>query len=193
MTKIGFLLLSGGKSSRMGTAKALIEMDGKMLLETVAEAGAAFDEKILSVNDPSIPTPKGFMRVADVYPGCGPMAGIHAALQATHCDALVTAPCDTPNYSEALAKMLVDAYDPAYDVVMLVSSDGRDQPLYGVYAKRCLPVIEKHLEAGRLKMMRMLEEMKIRKISLPERITQSVFENLNTPQDIQEFVNKKGI
>ena len=97
MAKIGFLLLSGGKSSRMGTPKALLEIEGKTLLESVAAAGEGFEERILSVNDPSIPTPEGFVRCADVYPDCGPMAGIHAALDMTGCDALVTAPCDAPH------------------------------------------------------------------------------------------------
>lgn len=45
--KIGFLLLCGGKSSRMGTPKALLEVKGRTLLETVAEAGKNFDEKII--------------------------------------------------------------------------------------------------------------------------------------------------
>ena len=97
MTKLGFLLLSGGQSRRMGTHKALLEIGEGMLLDTIAKAGEGFDEQILSANDPAIPTPAGFVRCADVYPGCGPMAGIHAALAMTACDALVTAPCDAPN------------------------------------------------------------------------------------------------
>lgn len=192
MAKIGFVLLCGGKSSRMGKTKALLEVNGKRLLETVAQAGEGFAERILSVNDPAIPTPEGFVRIEDVYPGCGPMAGIHAALAATTCDALVTAPCDAPYYSRALAEVLAQAYDPAENAVMLVGRDGRDQPLCGIYAKSCLPVLEAHLRAGRFKMMRMLEEMNVRRMALPEHIEERVFENLNTPQDIQEFVNKNG-
>ena len=58
MAKIGFLLLSGGKSSRMGMPKALLEIGGRTLLETVALAGNGFEERILSANDPDIPTPR---------------------------------------------------------------------------------------------------------------------------------------
>ena len=112
MAKIGFLLLSGGKSTRMGTHKALLEVNGRTLLDTVADAGKEFDVRILSVNDPSIPAPEGYARCADVYPDCGPMAGIHAALCKTDCDALVTAPCDAPYYSAELARYLKEQYDP---------------------------------------------------------------------------------
>ena len=167
MTKIGFLLLSGGKSSRMGTPKALLEIDGKTLLESVAAAGEGFEERILSVNDPSIPTPDGFVRCMDVYPDCGPMAGIHAALAMTDCDALVTAPCDAPYYSGELAEYLLAQFQPGLDALVLMDETGRAQPLTGVYSKSCLPVLDEHLKTGRLKIMWMLEEMKLKKIMLP--------------------------
>ena len=187
MTKIGFLLLSGGKSSRMGMPKALLEIDGKTLLETVAKAGEDFEERILSVNDPSIPAPEGFVRCADVYPDCGPMAGIHAALSMTSCDALVTAPCDAPHYSKELAQYLLSRFEPGLDALVLVDETGRAQPLTGVYSKSCLPVLDEHLKTGRLKIMRMLEEMKLKRIALPEHIAQKVFRNLNTKEEYERF------
>lgn len=187
MAKIGFLLLSGGRSSRMGMPKALLEVEGKTLLETVAEAGEGFEERILSVNDPSIPTPEGFVRCADVYPDCGPMAGIHAALLMTDCDALVTAPCDAPYYSMELAQYLLSQFEPELDALVLVDHDGRAQPLSGVYSKNCLPVLEEHLKTNRLKIMWMLEEMKLKKAALPTHLSGRVFQNLNTPEDLKHF------
>jgi len=191
MARIGFLLLSGGKSSRMGTPKALLMVNGSTLIDTVARAGADFDERILSVNDPSIHTPDGFVRVEDVYRGCGPMGGIHAALLAANCDALVTAPCDAPFYSKALAEYLVQQYEPELDALVLHDSTGRMHPLCGVYTKRCLPVLEKHLTTGRFKLMRMLEEVRLKTITLPEYLSDSVFENLNTPEDLAVFGGKE--
>jgi len=190
MMKLGFLLLSGGKSSRMGSHKALLELDGSTLLHTVARAGEGFGVRILSANDPEIPTPEGFIRCEDVYAGCGPMAGIHAALLMADCDALVVAPCDAPYYNKELAQYLAQQYDPALDALVLIDSDGRDQPLSGVYARSCLPVLEEHLKAGKLKMMRMLEDMRLRRITLPQHLSAQVFENLNTPQDVEKYKQK---
>lgn len=187
MARIGFLLLCGGKSARMGMPKALLEMNGSTLLDTVARAGAEFDVRILSANDPAIPTPEGFVRCADVYPGCGPMAGIHAAFARTDCDALVVAPCDAPHYCRELAQALAAQYDPAYDAVVLVDETGRAQPLSGIYSRSCQPVLEAHLRTGRLKMMRMLEEMRLKRIPLPAQLKGNVFENLNTPEDVRLF------
>ena len=187
MAKIGFLLLSGGKSSRMGMPKALLEIEGKTLLEMVAKAGEGFEEKILSVNDPSIPTPEGFARCADVYANSGPMAGIHAALSMTDCDALVTAPCDAPYYSAELAQYLLSQFEPELDALVLLDDQGRAQPLSGVYSRSCLPVLEEHLKTNRLKIMWMLEEMKLKKIALPDHIAQNVFRNLNTKEEYERF------
>lgn len=187
MAKIGFLLLSGGKSVRMGSPKALLEVNGCTLLDTVAQAGTGFDVRILSVNDDSIPTPDGFVRCADVYPGCGPMAGIHAALASTDCDAMVTAPCDAPYYCAELAEYLRDQFDPALDALVLVDREGRAQPLSGVYSRSCLPVLEEHLQTGKLKMMWMLESMKLKKIALPQSLGERVFMNLNTMEELRAF------
>lgn len=187
MVKLGFLLLSGGQSKRMGTHKALLEIEGGRLLDVIASAGNGFAERILSANDPTIPTPEGFARCEDVYPGCGPMAGIHAALSMTACDALVSAPCDAPNYSEELAQYLAQQYDPAYDALILTDETGRAHPLMGVYGKSCLPVLDTHLREGRYKMMLMLEGMRLKKMTLPARLSQQVFDNLNTPQDVQAY------
>ena len=187
MTKIGFLLLSGGRSKRMGSPKALIELGGRTLLDTVAQAGEGFAQCILSANDPCIPTPEGFVRCADEYPGCGPMAGIHAALRKTCCDALVTAPCDAPYYCAELAQYLCTQYEPGLDAVVLVDHTGREQPLCGVYSKRCLPILEEHLAKGHFKMGWMLEQMDTKKVSLPQSLSEQVFENLNTQQELEQF------
>ena len=192
MSRIGFLLLCGGKSSRMGTPKALLKVNGRTLLETIAEAGTDFDERIFSVNDPSIPTPNGFVSCEDIYSGCGPMAGIHAALSRTSCDALVVAPCDAPYYCKELAQYLADQYESELDALVLVDRDGRSQPLTGVYSKSCLPVLEDHLRKGRLKIMWMLEEMNLKRTALPEQWDKYVFMNLNTPEELQMFERMNG-
>lgn len=190
MPQIGFLLLSGGKSRRMGTAKALLEIDGERMLERVARAGDGFSTRILSVNDDAIPTPQGFVRCADVYPGRGPMAGIHAALVRTACDALVVAPCDAPCYSAQLARYLAAQYDPALDAVVLTDQSGEIQPLCGLYTRGCVPVLERHLQQDKLRMKLMLELMAVRRVGLPPELQERVFLNLNTAQEFEDFTKQ---
>lgn len=185
--KIGFLLLCGGHSSRMGQSKALLDFGGEPLAARIAHAGENFERRILSVNDDAIPTPPGFDRVGDIYKDCGPMGGLHAALSHTDCDALVVAPCDAPNYSAQLAQFLASQITPQLDAVILRGENGRTHPLMGVYAKSCLPALTEHLQAQRFKLMRMLGTLRTREITLPPDIPQSVFDNLNTPEDLEKF------
>ncbi|MBQ2991483.1 MAG: molybdenum cofactor guanylyltransferase [Clostridia bacterium] len=186
--RIGFLLLCGGRSSRMGQSKALLKVGGMPLAERVALAGAGFDERIFSVNDDGIPTPEGFIRVSDLYTLCGPMGGLHAALTQTACDALVVAPCDAPRYSAQLAQYLAQQYTPGVDALILRDDTGKAHPLMGVYARSCLPALEAHLRSERFKLMRMLDSLNTREIVLPAPLSQDIFENLNTPEDLTRFL-----
>ncbi len=84
------IILAGGRSSRMGQDKAMLQIAGETQLQrTVALAIAVGCEQILvSRNQP------GF--IEDVYPEAGPLAGIQAALlHATASQCLVLA-IDTP-------------------------------------------------------------------------------------------------
>lgn len=98
------LVLCGGKSSRMGRDKALLELDGETLLVRCKKLGAALgaEQILISRNEP------GF--IADLVQDAGPMAGIAAALP--HCRSrwLLVLPVDMPLLSpEALAPLLQHA------------------------------------------------------------------------------------
>ena len=181
--QLGFLLMSGGLSSRMGRPKALLEVCGEPLIDRIARTGEGFGERILSANDDSIPTPAGFARVGDIFTGCGPMGGLHAALSACKSDALITVPCDAPRITREAVKDLAAQFEEGLDALILEGSDGRVHPMMGVYAKSCLPALTAHLEAGRFKLMLMLGELRVKRVRLPETIPQCVLQNLNTPED----------
>jgi len=137
----------------------------------------------MSVNDPSIPTPKGYVRCADIHPGNGPMAGLHAALKRTSCDALVAAPCDAPFYSAELAQFLASQYEAKMDALILTDSTGRAQPLMGVYSRRMADAFEKSILSGHCKLMRLLDGMNTEMITLPAHMDERVFRNVNTPEE----------
>lgn len=190
MRGMGFLLLCGGASSRMGRCKALLMVNGEPLYLSVARAGRAFTERLLSVNDPAIPTPEGFARIPDLVPGCGPIGGLHAALSVCESPALIVAPCDAPFYSEALARHLAERFDPAWDALILTDPSGRSHPLLGVYAKSCLPAIARHMDAGDYKLARMLGDLRVCREAPPGALGESIFLNLNAPADLAALTNR---
>ena len=115
------------------------------------------------------------------------MAGIHAAFVRSDCDALVVAPCDAPYYCAQLARHLAEQYDPRWDAVILKEQSGDVQPLCGLYAGGCVPVLESHLQQGKLRIKPMLDLMATQYIELPPALQERVFLNLNTPQDLEDF------
>jgi molybdopterin-guanine dinucleotide biosynthesis protein A len=92
---VGGYVLAGGRSSRMGRDKALLELAGKPLVEhaLVKLRRICRDVAILSNNDAL--TRFGPV-VKDLHPGCGPMSGLEAALAHTVHDWNLILPVDLP-------------------------------------------------------------------------------------------------
>lgn len=98
------LVLCGGKSSRMGRDKALLELDGETLLERTKRLGKALgaQQVLVSRNE------AGFIQ--DLVSDAGPMAGIAAAIPHCHTGWLLVLPVDMPLLTpQALDPLLLDS------------------------------------------------------------------------------------
>jgi molybdenum cofactor guanylyltransferase len=92
---IGGYVLAGGRSSRMGTDKALLELAGKPLIEHAVTklCRVCASAHILSASAALA----GYAPlVADLHPGCGPIGGIEAALAHSPYDWNLILPVDLP-------------------------------------------------------------------------------------------------
>ncbi len=101
------LVLSGGKSSRMGRDKALLQLDGETLLERSKRLGEALgaQQVLVSRNEP------GFIQ--DLVHDAGPMAGIAAALPHCLTNWLLVLPVDMPLLTPAALEPLFLSSCPA--------------------------------------------------------------------------------
>lgn len=175
------LILCGGRSSRMGADKAALPLGGGTLLERAAAFWSARPEVgavLAAVGTPehSLSLPAGVTPVYDVFPGAGPMAGLHAAFVQTDAEALYVSAVDMPYLTpDALPPI------PEGDAAVFVK-DGRPDPLFGVYRRSCLPALTAALERGDRRMTALLEELDVEYRELPEGLS-AVLENLNTRAD----------
>ena len=96
VTSVAGAVLAGGASSRMGRPKALIEIDGRTLLDRAVGAltAAAIDPVIVVGGDQAAIEAAGHRFVPDEYPGEGPLGGIISALGAVDTDLVVVLACD---------------------------------------------------------------------------------------------------
>jgi len=181
------VVLAGGKSSRMGRDKASLRWDDSDLLHTVLDRLAAVCPELIVVsNVPRALKRRGVLVVSDSYPGCGPLAGIHAGLLAMGAEYGFFAACDMPFLSSAAIARIVDAaagWDAAVPYI-----DGYYHPLHAVYHKRCLPHIEQILAAGDYRVLSFYPQVRLRRISVDELRPADpdlrTLCNINTPEEL---------
>jgi molybdopterin-guanine dinucleotide biosynthesis protein A len=188
--KLAGLVLCGGASRRMGVDKALLEIDGQVLVDRVAgrllTAGAS--RILLATGTPGRLGPRAEEQVADDPAAygelAGPLAGIVAGLTEAHdADLLLVAAVDLPHASPDLFRWLVDQWrsEPA---LVPVDANGRPQPLHAVYAtaQTARQVIDRRLRQGERRVMPALDEIGARYVEAPPELSTSKWaENWNEP------------
>mgnify|MGYP001392302733 CR=1 FL=1 len=183
-------ILAGGRSSRMGRNKALLDVAGLPLIErTYRTMAELFAEVIVVTNTPRdyvfLPCPL----VGDVYPNVGSIAGVHSALQHSTNETIFVVPCDMPFLEPRLIRQLC-AQNGDWDALVPVSARGVE-PLHALYRRRCLPQLETRLLSGRKQLLGFLRSVETRYVDVDASLSASaepLFCNLNTPQDYAAHV-----
>ena len=181
-------VLAGGKSSRMGDNKAFIDFHGQTLLDRALAVLRAACGKTTIVGDPAIFGEHGPV-VPDLFPGCGPLGGIHAALAHSSFDLNILLAVDMPFVSAELLRFLLrEAENDASSALVTVPRTGRGlQPLCAVYRRGFAAVAELALKAGNYKIDSAFEAIPIKVITERELATagfsEKDFFNVNTPDD----------
>jgi molybdopterin-guanine dinucleotide biosynthesis protein A len=134
-------VLCGGQSRRMGTDKAVVEVDGVAMAERVArtleEAGC--QPVVLVGGDVALLARFGRPTIADEWPGEGPLGGVLTALHAVGAEGVVVAACDLPWLDVDTVRALIDAAataEPSIDVA--VATTARLEPALAWWNGRAL-------------------------------------------------------
>jgi len=194
MPDFSAFVLAGGRSSRMGTDKAFLRFEGRTLLARALDLLRALTPEVCIVGPAAKFAPHGRV-IEDVYPGRGPLAGIHAALSASTTELNLILAVDLPFVSESLLRFIVEQARAAVAVVTVPRIAGGYQPLCAVYRLAFAPLAEAALEAGRNKIdalfvaatTRILEEPELRRFAF----SAAMFDNLNTPEDLRRVIPEK--
>jgi molybdopterin-guanine dinucleotide biosynthesis protein A len=183
------VILAGGKNSRFsGKNKALVHVGGKRILDRIYEVFTIlFDKIILVTNDPVQYMEWDFDIVTDIFAIRSSLTGIHTGLFYITTPYAFFAACDIPFIKKELIEILLGSVEPSIDIVIPETSKGLE-PLCSVYSKRCLKPVEEQLEKQSLKIERMFQKVRVKKISedILRTIDQDLlsFSNINTPDDL---------
>jgi molybdenum cofactor guanylyltransferase len=165
MRAAGFVL-TGGKSTRMGTDKALLPYRGATLLEWVASQVKLAAGSVRIVGEAERYAAFALPGLAERYPGCGPLSGIEAALREGGAEwSLVTA-CDMPGLrADFLRRLLISALalrkGRGEVAVVAETVDGGLEPLCAAYHAKLLPDVRQALESGCLAVHKLLKKSMI--------------------------------
>jgi molybdenum cofactor guanylyltransferase len=194
---ISAIILAGGRSSRMGTDKALLPLPDKpdiTFVEHLASLLASTCHEVLLVaRDPIqaadyAPVKSPNVRLlTDETPNIGPLMGLYSGLKAIHpssTHALLVA-VDMPFIQPTLISYLLA--QPHNDALLIPLVDQVPQVLLAVYPRVTLPHIEARLREGRRDLrslltvcpVRYIEEAQLRTVDPHLRS----FVNINTPEE----------
>lgn len=192
-------ILIGGNSSRFGSPKALIAIDGEPLLDRTSNTidTAIPNTKITLVSsgpDQFLGLPNNLPFIFDLYQGRGPLGGLHAALAYAESEWAFIVACDYPFITADLISYLEAHVADDVDAVVPIQPDGRGQPLCAFYrVKPCLEMVESILDRQRPTppLRAILEDINTHYIpfneieNLPD--SERFFVNLNTPEDLERL------
>lgn len=192
--KVSGIILAGGRSSRMGQDKTLLTIEAETLIErTVRELREVTDEIIIASNQKCKYNIPGTTEVRDIFPGKGPMGGIHSGLMSAQNSFAFVVAADMPLFSAQTARYLIAKIDGSYDVIA-PEIDGSWEPLCAVYSKSCLKTIEQFLLDDIRNVFGLYKSVKVLKVEEQELAaigkSKDTFYNLNTPQDYQAILRR---
>lgn len=182
----------------MGTDKAFLEFQGKTLLGNALELGRAVADEVRIVGDPAKFEDFGTV-VEDIYPGRGPLGGIHAALKRSETDLNLMIAVDLPLLEVRFLRYLMQAAEHSGAVVTVPRVAGYYEPLCAVYRTEFLTLAEQALIAGRNKIDAVFTRIGLRTVDDQElaqhHFSPEMFRNVNTPEDwklAQEEFARRG-
>ena len=186
------IVLTGGRSRRMGRDKCAIVLDGRTLLQRVVDALDGAVDELLVVGSPGRPplevrSTRPLRALADPEPHGGPLVGIATGLAATTAPVTLIVACDLPYLAPPLLRLLAARAGAGAQLVVPLRG-GEPQLLCAAWRREALDTVRDHLEAGDRAVAAVLDDLQAELLP-PEAYAAAdpdgrSFVNLNTPEQL---------
>jgi len=180
----GGYILAGGKSSRMGSDKGMVEFNGKKMIGHVINA-LRFIHEVGIISNNEEYNQFGKRVCPDIYKNSGPLGGIHSALYNSNADWNFIVSCDLPFITSEFLFFLLTTLKTHKGKTRVPVHDNKLEPLCALYHKSCISEIEKLILKKELKMQDALLKLEPAYIEVPSVFDANVlFRNINSPADM---------
>lgn len=192
------IILSGGKSVRMGRDKAFIEIDGIPIIQRIYDIfQKIFTEIIIVTNQKEFYSGFKAKIVSDLIVNNGALGGLYTGLFFSSNLYSFCVACDMPFLKESMIQYLIKQANE-YDVIVPRTEDGL-QPLHAVYSKNCLESIKNIIGMGKCKIIdfyplvktKIIEESEFISLDINLNLMRESFVNINTPVELNFLKERK--
>jgi molybdopterin-guanine dinucleotide biosynthesis protein A len=192
----GFILV-GGASSRMGTDKAALLLEGRTFVQRIADELLGVTDSVTLIGKDSRKLELNLPSAPDAYENWGALGGVHAALSVSQSLWSLIVACDLPFVTAGLFARLAGLRED-FQAVAAVQKDGHPQPLAALYRNDpCLVRADQLIRSGERRPIALLQSVRTRWVSFSELQELSgadhFFDNINTPQDYEQASGKGNI
>ncbi|MEG1997941.1 MAG: molybdenum cofactor guanylyltransferase, partial [Clostridiales bacterium] len=176
----GAIILAGGRSSRFGRDKSLLKIDGiTIVADNIRRWEGLFSDIIIVSNSAHKLDIAQTREISDLYPGCGPLGGLHAGLCAAKYAMNLLTACDMPYLNRDLISLLLaQAAQSAQADIVACRYQGKVEPLCALYHQRCAALAERLLRQGQRSMMGLHDRCRVSYVEVEEALF-----NINTQED----------
>lgn len=186
-TNITGIILAGGKSSRIGFDKGVINLNGKPFIVHIIEAMKPLVNNIIIVSDNTDYDKFGYQIVNDLIKNFGPVAGLYSGLSNSKTEYNLVLSCDVPLIKTFILEQLIDRFDIDYDMIQL-QSENKSMPLIAIYKTHCLHTFEAQLNKNEKRLRIAVEQLKHKTITIDSECDQYV-KNINTIAQLNEILH----
>jgi len=181
----GIIIAKGEKSRRLGKIKAFIKIDGVSLIEKIInEIYGCFEKVIIVTTDlKKFENIKNVEICKDEYK-VGPIGGIFTGLNISPYNYNFIFACDYPFIKKEVVEYM-KKIKRNYDILIPKNEDSI-HPLFAIYSKNVLPVIEKNLKIGKYRVFDLVKEVNVKYVKYIHNF-EKVFFNLNTKKDLEKI------
>ena len=180
-------ILAGGKSTRMGQNKALMEFQNETMITRISRQFSDCHEVLVSASQRGIYEAEGLRVVYDEADSIGPIEGIRQLVSHAGEEYIFICAADMPFVDRKIAEYLAEFISSDYDCYV-VTDEEHVHPLCAIYSKRVLPVIEELIREKRYKLIEILNRVRTKYVSLKyTNFDRRIVKNVNTKDEYLEL------
>lgn len=182
------IILAGGKSSRMGSDKGLLCLNGTPMISHIIYVLEEMKLPIIIISNNIEYNQFGYPVYEDIIKEKGPAGGILTGLSNSTTETNLVISCDSPFISAELLNFLLKNHDT--NTITFPKHNDKIHPLIGVYSKNCYTTFEKSIEQNNLKIREIIKSLHPQIINLEESLIPNISRNLsniNNPSELKKL------